>query len=857
MQVADAQPTTRLLPAAAAGIASASLDQALALQTMHVMHDIFSCLGTGAGGGLLKLAIMVGLDGLKGAVGAVLAASAAWALRPSSWAGALAHLRVAIGAFWALLGKQLAWRRNRSTGAGGLLSRGLRAATHVAFTPHPLFWQHLVVRALGKKRAPLDDEADGKRDDAEITWAVHETALEQPDLDTTVVRETWTDVHVASRSRSLVASVEGALHVELTYKSRDGRSEPASMSVARAATLSCTSSGGAWETYADLIPFEGFREDLQEWMLKCNTPIRCDDCAQLGLWSQHNRFTAVSDLGNRAAIDVFDQLNTPGAPTCIRDRSRRAWCFAELYHLLALVAGTVQVNKAKDIDFVESLNVVDAVRLSSRSTLFGVPISNEALWKLPRNGVAAYPHVSSMKQGAEVRIWLLRQLVPEIYQRVLQYEGKVAAAAAVMNSPEAADDTANNGILNVSVACGAGAIHAAAAWRRLVEAVVAGAQQVHRSGAAAQSVGVYIVKAVVEDGGAGAAGVPNPAYTDWAERRDCLKALVQDLTTRAGKDGESGSGGAAAAAAVEALASFTREPAPPRTLERDGDCGTTRVARVERVGEVCKCLSTLYLRHADMRVLRGSIDLYASRGDDMRALGLPHKLGVLLHGEPGTGKSSTIAAIATHLRKDIYYLHLGGVRRNDDLRMLFEHVTRNCANGGVVVMEDIDAMAPVVLRRGSLPPASSASSECSSDLPAAPLSEGGCGGGCNPGLADLMDAGGAPLTLDYFLNLLQGTLTVDGMVFVATTNRLEALDPAFYRPGRFDVVLNLGACDRDQVQLAFQRFMGRPPAAEVLARVREGVHTPASVVARLAQFVCTPAEGADDAHVLAPFLEQQ
>jgi SpoVK/Ycf46/Vps4 family AAA+-type ATPase len=37
------------------------------------------------------------------------------------------------------------------------------------------------------------------------------------------------------------------------------------------------------------------------------------------------------------------------------------------------------------------------------------------------------------------------------------------------------------------------------------------------------------------------------------------------------------------------------------------------------------------------------------RKELLARLGLPHKLSVLLHGSPGTGKTTTIAAIATFL----------------------------------------------------------------------------------------------------------------------------------------------------------------------------------------------------------------
>ena len=162
--------------------------------------------------------------------------------------------------------------------------------------------------------------------------------------------------------------------------------------------------------------------------------------------------------------------------------------------------------------------------------------------------------------------------------------------------------------------------------------------------------------------------------------------------------------------------------------------------------------------------------------------------------QPGTGKSTTIAAIATFLRKDLYYVSLGTVRTNAELRALFDHVTRNCAKGGgIIVMEDVDAMTPVVMRRVPVVTSSSSSSGPSVEASSAD-----------------------PLTLDFMLNMLQGTLTIDGMVFLATTNHLELLDPAFYREGRFDVVLRLGACDHAQVRAAFRRFFGRDPLPCVL-----------------------------------------
>jgi chaperone BCS1 len=58
----------------------------------------------------------------------------------------------------------------------------------------------------------------------------------------------------------------------------------------------------------------------------------------------------------------------------------------------------------------------------------------------------------------------------------------------------------------------------------------------------------------------------------------------------------------------------------------------------------------------------------------------------LLYGPPGTGKSSLIAAMANHLKFDIYDLELTGVHSNSELRRLLVGMTSR----SILVVEDID-----------------------------------------------------------------------------------------------------------------------------------------------------------------------
>jgi len=73
------------------------------------------------------------------------------------------------------------------------------------------------------------------------------------------------------------------------------------------------------------------------------------------------------------------------------------------------------------------------------------------------------------------------------------------------------------------------------------------------------------------------------------------------------------------------------------------------------------------------------------------------------------------------------------------------------------------------------------------------------------------------VTLSGLLNVLDGFHAPDGVVFVMTTNRIEALDAALLRPGRIDYKLYMGEATESQRIELYRRFF--PEAA--LAKARE------------------------------------
>ena len=69
-------------------------------------------------------------------------------------------------------------------------------------------------------------------------------------------------------------------------------------------------------------------------------------------------------------------------------------------------------------------------------------------------------------------------------------------------------------------------------------------------------------------------------------------------------------------------------------------------------------------------------------------LGIPYRRGYLLHGPPGSGKSSFIQALAGSLGYDICLLNLSERGLADD--KLF-HLLSNAPERSIILMEDVDA----------------------------------------------------------------------------------------------------------------------------------------------------------------------
>jgi mitochondrial chaperone BCS1 len=206
----------------------------------------------------------------------------------------------------------------------------------------------------------------------------------------------------------------------------------------------------------------------------------------------------------------------------------------------------------------------------------------------------------------------------------------------------------------------------------------------------------------------------------------------------------------------------------------------------ERVeGYTSRLLDSVILPDGERERLVADIEKFKNSKSRYRHLGVPYHRGYLLYGPPGTGKTSLVSAIAGKFAMSIYAINLAEF--ND---RLLTKAMNDVPPGSVVLFEDIDCM---INRKHSVDAQASTRS--------------------TPGTADdkqTVDKFG--VTLSGLLNVLDGFHAPDGVLYMMTTNRIEALDPALLRPGRIDYRFYLGSASEQQKLELYRRFF--PQAAE-------------------------------------------
>ncbi|XP_006455635.1 hypothetical protein AGABI2DRAFT_180594 [Agaricus bisporus var. bisporus H97] len=154
--------------------------------------------------------------------------------------------------------------------------------------------------------------------------------------------------------------------------------------------------------------------------------------------------------------------------------------------------------------------------------------------------------------------------------------------------------------------------------------------------------------------------------------------------------------------------------------------------------------------------------------------GIPYRRGYLLYGPPGSGKTSTVYALAGELELEIYSLSLASSSMDDSL---LAAAVGCIPKRSIFLLEDIDCAFSRIDESNS-----TNSTRMYGMTPK-----------CN-------------VTLSGLLNVLDGVASQEGVLFFATTNHVEDLDNALIRPGRIDKKVRYHHAVQAQAAALYKRF---------------------------------------------------
>jgi transitional endoplasmic reticulum ATPase len=177
----------------------------------------------------------------------------------------------------------------------------------------------------------------------------------------------------------------------------------------------------------------------------------------------------------------------------------------------------------------------------------------------------------------------------------------------------------------------------------------------------------------------------------------------------------------------------------------------------------------------EIRQVREVVELPLRFPEIFDVLGVSHPRGLILYGPPGTGKTLIAKALAAEVGARIFVISGPEIyskwygESEERLRKTFEEA--RAASPAIILIDELDALVP---RR------------------------------------DAVHGELEQRVVASFLTLMDGINAMKGVVVVGTTNRIDSIDPALRREGRFGAEISIGVPDvagRQQILRLHARHM--------------------------------------------------
>lgn len=234
----------------------------------------------------------------------------------------------------------------------------------------------------------------------------------------------------------------------------------------------------------------------------------------------------------------------------------------------------------------------------------------------------------------------------------------------------------------------------------------------------------------------------------------------------------------------------------------------------------------------NFQAVRKRVDFFINNEDWYKKKGIPYTLGILIHGPPGSGKTSCIKSIANSTKRHIINISLSENTTKTQLQNLFYNnelvINKNNSPNNeflnipcdkrVYVIEDIDCLTDVVLDRRFKKVDKDENKAIKNGKQIEEMGE-----------SSLKEDSDEKINLSFLLNLFDGVLETPGRILIMSSNYPEKIDSALIRPGRVDLNIEFGYCSVETIKQIIN-FIYEIPYSQLENYVfADKVYTPAQV----------------------------
>lgn len=277
-------------------------------------------------------------------------------------------------------------------------------------------------------------------------------------------------------------------------------------------------------------------------------------------------------------------------------------------------------------------------------------------------------------------------------------------------------------------------------------------------------------------------------------------------------------------------------------LEKDKYCEIYKPIRIPL--KINKSFDTLFFPQKEMLLRR--LDMLKNPIHYTK-LGLPQSLGILLYGEPGTGKTSAIKAIANYMKKNIVLVPMSKIKTRQELENIFYY--RECtqvnSEDSIYVFEEIDCNgwgSILMDRKLNTGLSDYGSEQLDKDESIDKLAEVliANSGKSTEDFQEKRKKDQDKLTLGCLLEIMDGIIEIPGRIIIMTTNYRKCLDSALTRPGRIDIEIEFKALRNIDIAKIYKQWYDASLSDSEIAHIKSDAFTQAQLSQLMFQYEKEP-----------------